>query len=86
MAENLNNEKNELSKNKKTREKLWKLNQKMKQKTGIVNNKNLKTDFDKRDDEIQMLQERILALKEYHEKLTQMIGRANQIQMSKMTN
>lgn len=58
----------------------------MKQKTGIVNNKNLKTDFDKRDGEIKMLEDRILELKEYHGKLTGLIERANQIQMSKMTN
>lgn len=31
---------------------MWKENQKLKQKTGIVNKKSLKTDFDKRDDEI----------------------------------
>jgi hypothetical protein len=58
----------------------------MRQKTGIVNNKSLKTDFDKRDIDIKSLEERINALKDYHSQLTQMIERANQIQMSKMTN
>jgi hypothetical protein len=50
----LNNEKTELSRLKKNREGLWKENQKLKQKTGIVNKKSLKTDFDKRDEEIKM--------------------------------
>ena len=38
----------------------------MKQKTGIVNNKNLKTDFEKRDDEIKYFEDKINGMKEYH--------------------
>lgn len=71
---------------KKNREKLWKMNQKLRQETGIVNNKSLKTDFDKRDFEIKDLQERIETLKEYHNRLHYVIERAQQVQMSKMTN
>jgi len=58
----LNDEKTDLSKLKKNRESLWKENQKLKQKTGIVNKKSLKTDYDKRDDEIKDLSDRIVAL------------------------
>ena len=65
----MNGEKNDLSRMKKNREKLWKMNQKLRQETGIVNNKSLKTDFDKRDYEIKDLQERIESLKEYHIRL-----------------
>lgn len=86
LADSLNGEKNELSKFKKTREKEWKKNQKMRQKTGIVNNKSLKTDFEKREIEKADLEARIMALKDYHANLTILIERANQIQMSKMTN
>lgn len=82
----LNDEKTDLSKLKKNRESLWKENQKLKQKTGIVNKKSLKTDYDKRDDEIKDLSDRIVALQQYHAKLTKIIERANQIQQSRMTN
>mmetsp|Transcript_1740 Transcript_1740/g.1667 ORF Transcript_1740/g.1667 Transcript_1740/m.1667 type:complete len:84 (+) Transcript_1740:142-393(+) len=82
----LNGEKTDLSKHKKKREQLQKENQKMKQKTGIVNNKSLKTDFEKREIEKTMLEENIISLKDYHAQLTQLIERANQVQMSKMTN
>lgn len=59
LNEILNNEKTELSRLKKSRESLWKENQKLKQKTGIVNKKSLKTDYDKRDDDIRDQSERI---------------------------
>lgn len=77
LNEDLNNEKTELSKQKKLRESLWKENQKLKQKTGIVNKKSLKTDYDKRADEITNLGARIEALQEYHSDLTKIIVRAN---------
>lgn len=70
LADHLNAEKNSLSWKKKERERLWKENQKMRQKTGIVNNKSLKTDFDKRDIDIKSLEERINAMKDYHSQLT----------------
>lgn len=57
----LNNEKTTLNNMKKQRESELKTNQKLRQKTGIVNKKCLKTDFDKRDDEIQMLTQKIKA-------------------------
>ena len=65
---------------------MWKENQKLKQKTGIVNKKSLKTDYDKRDEDIKNQSERIMQLQEYHARLTKIIERANQIQMSRMTN
>ena len=86
LNEILNNEKTELSKLKKNRESLWKENQKLKQKTGIVNKKSLKTDYDKRDDDIRDQSDRIKQLQEYHQRLTKIIERANIIQMSRMTN
>ena len=64
---------------------MWKENQKLRQKTGIVNKKSLKTDYDKRDESIKNLSESIIALQEYHAQLTKIIERANQIQMAKMT-
>jgi hypothetical protein len=82
----LNNEKTELSRLKKNRESLWKENQKLRQKTGIVNKKSLKTDYDKRDEDIKSQSQRIISLQEYHSQLTKIIERANQIQMAKMTN
>ena len=86
LNEILNNEKTELSRLKKNRESLWKENQKLKQKTGIVNKKSLKTDYDKRDDDIRDQSDRIKQLQEYHQRLTKIIERANIIQMSRMTN
>ena len=71
---------------KKDREVLQKENQKLKQATGIVNKKSLKTDYDRREEEIRSLSERIIALEEYHSQLTQVIERANQIQMAKITH
>ncbi len=71
---------------KKEREVLQKENQKLRQQTGIVNKKSLKTDFDRRAEEIQSLSERIIGLEDYHSTLTKIINRANQIQMAKMTN
>ena len=71
---------------KKEREQLQKDNQKLRQITGIVNNQSLKSDFDKREEEIRSLSERIIGLEEYHSRLTKTIERANQVQMAKMTN
>lgn len=82
----LNSEKTALSNMKKEREGLQKENQKLKQQTGIVNKKSLKTDYDNREEEIRSLSERIIGLEEYHSRLTKIIERANQVQMAKMTN
>jgi uncharacterized protein (DUF3084 family) len=71
---------------KKDREVLQKENQKLKQATGIVNKKSLKTDYDRREEEIRSLSERIIGLEEYHSQLTQVIERANHIQMAKITH
>ena len=62
------------------------MNQKLRQETGIVNNKSLKTDYVRRESEIAELEDRIVQLKNYHGNLTGIIERAQQIQMSKMTN
>ncbi len=51
-----------------------------------MNKKSLKTDYDRRAEEIQSLSERIIGLEEYHSTLTKVIERANQVQMAKMTN
>ena len=58
----------------------------MRQKTGIVNNKQLKKDYDNREVVKRVLEDKINKLKDYHGQLTELIERANQIQMSKMTN
>ncbi len=63
---------------------MQKENQKLRQQTGIVNKKSLKTDHDKRMQEIDSLTERIIGLEEYHSRLTKIIERANQVQMAKM--
>lgn len=86
LNDQLNEEKKSLSYMKKDREVLQKENQKLKQQTGIVNKKSLKTDYDNREDEIRSLSERIIGLEEYHSRLTKIIERANQVQMAKMTN
>lgn len=52
LADKLNNDKNEQSKLKKQREKLQKINLKLKQQTGIVNNQELQRDFDERKKKI----------------------------------
>ena len=75
----MNKEKNELSRQKKLREEKWKENQRLRQQTGIVNNKSLKQDYDKRESEIEGLKRRIENLKLYHLKLTGYIERAQQI-------
>jgi hypothetical protein len=62
----LNIEKSQLSKAKKDREETWKENQKLRQQTGIVNNKSLKTDYDKRENEISYLNQKVVALQNYH--------------------
>ena len=74
-----------LSRMKKDREVLGKENQKLRQQTGIVNKKSLKTDYDRREDEIRSLSERIIGLEEYHSRLTKVIEQANQLQMAKMS-
>ncbi len=86
MNDKLNEDKISLSKMKKEREVLQKENQKLRQQTGIVNKKSLKTDYDRRAEEIQSVSERIIGLEEYHSRLTKVIERANQVQMAKMTN
>jgi len=77
----LNNEKNEQSKLKKNREKLLKQNQKLKQQTGIVNKKELKQDYDKREKEITELQEKIKMLEAKHGQLDHIINQATEQQM-----
>ena len=86
LNDKLNDDKISLSKMKKEREVLQKENQKLRQQTGIVNKKSLKTDYDRRSEEIQSLSERIIGLEEYHSRLTKVIEQANQVQMAKMTN
>jgi hypothetical protein len=86
LNDKLNEDKISLSKMKKEREFLQKENQKLRQQTGIVNKKSLKTDYDRRAEEIQSVSERIIGLEEYHSRLTKVIERANQVQMAKMTN
>lgn len=86
LNDKLNEDKISLSKMKKEREVLQKENQKLRQQTGIVNKKSLKTDYDRRSEEIQSLSERIIGLEEYHSRLTKVIEQANQVQMAKMTN
>jgi len=85
LNDKLNDEKISLSKMKKDREVLSKENQKLRQQTGIVNKKSLKTDYDRREEEIRSLSERIIGLEEYHSRLTKIIERANQVQMAKMS-
>ena len=71
---------------KKTREKLLRINQKLRQQTGIVNKKELKQDYDARDFEINDQQELIKTLQNKHSKLTRVIEQATEYQMKKMTN
>jgi predicted nucleic acid-binding Zn-ribbon protein len=52
LNDKLNEDKISLSKMKKEREVLQKENQKLRQQTGIVNKKSLKTDYDRRAEEI----------------------------------
>jgi predicted nucleic acid-binding Zn-ribbon protein len=52
LNDKLNDDKISLSKMKKEREVLQKENQKLRQQTGIVNKKSLKTDYDRRSEEI----------------------------------
>lgn len=85
LNDQLNDEKIQLSRMKKDREVLQKENQKLRQQTGIVNKKSLKTDYDRREDEIRSLSERIVGLEEYHSNLSSIIERANQLQMAKMS-
>ena len=86
LVDQLNEEKISLSKMKKDREVLQKENQKLRQETGIVNKKSLKTDYDRREDEIRSLSAKIIGLEEYHSRLTKIIERANQVQMTRMAN
>lgn len=64
LNDTLNDEKIALSKMKKDRAVLEKENQKLRQQTGIVNKKSLKTDYDLREEEIRSLSERIIGLEE----------------------
>ena len=68
--------KNKLSELKKRREKLQKLNQKLKQKTGIVSQSSLKKDFDRRTVELKSIEADIVALKEKHAGLLMIIQEA----------
>jgi len=86
INDDLNEEKIALSKMKKEHQVLQKVNQKLQQQTGIVNKKELRVDFDNREEEIKSLSDRIIGLEEYHSRLTKIIERANQVQMAKMTN
>uniref|UniRef100_A0A7S3CLM4 CCDC113/CCDC96 coiled-coil domain-containing protein n=1 Tax=Strombidium rassoulzadegani TaxID=1082188 RepID=A0A7S3CLM4_9SPIT len=81
IIEQLNNEKNEQSRLKKNREKLQKLNQRLKQQTGIVNKKELKEDYDRRDKEKLELLDKIKQLQNKHANLTRIINQASDIQM-----
>jgi len=63
-----------------------KINLKLKQQTGIVNNKELSVDFEKRAIEINNLEEKIKILQVQHSRLTRVIEQANEIQMKKMGN
>jgi len=59
INETLNTDKNEQSKLKKNREKLLKINLKLKQDTGIVSKTELKDDYTRRDKNIVFLQDKI---------------------------
>ncbi|TNV83379.1 hypothetical protein FGO68_gene100 [Halteria grandinella] len=83
LNDELNDEKIMLSKMKKDREVLGKENQKLRQQTGIVNKKSLKTDYDHREEEIRSLSERIIGLEEYHSRLYKVIDNAEQLQLTK---
>jgi DNA repair exonuclease SbcCD ATPase subunit len=83
IEQDLKKEKNDLSSLKEKREDWRKKNQRLKQETGIVNDKFLKEDFDMRKDEISLLTKDIEQLKKHHEQLTQIIEKANMIELSK---
>jgi hypothetical protein len=83
LNDELNDEKIMLSRMKKDREVLGKENQKLRQQTGIVNKKSLKTDYDHREEEIRSLSERIIGLEEYHSRLYKVIDNAEQMQLTK---
>ena len=80
MNEDLNKEKNTLSKQKKEREEKLKENLRLKQQTGIVENKSLKADYNNREKEVEYMEAHMITLKRYHQRLTQYIERAQQIQ------
>ena len=65
---------------------MLKTNQKLRQQTGIVNKKELKTDFERRDAEITQLEENIRILQVKHQRLTNIIEQANDIQVRNMNN
>lgn len=77
-------EKNNQNKQKKARDALLRLNQKLRQQTGIVNKKELKDDYDARGDEIEQLKLKEKQLKEKHARLTRIIERAQEVTMKKM--
>ena len=72
--------KNKLSELKKKREKLQKQNQKLKQKTGIVSQTSLKKDFERRTEELKVVEADIVALKERHAMLLSIIQEAKNIE------
>ena len=86
LTASLTSEKLEQSRLKVHRESIMKINLKLKQQTGIVNNKELSVDFDKRAIEITNLEEKIKILQVQHSRLTRVIEQANEIQMKKMGN
>jgi hypothetical protein len=73
--------KDQLSKQKKKRETLWKENQKLKQQTGIFNNQSLKMDYQNREAEISVLETGIITLKNKHARLTELVKRAEAVKM-----
>jgi len=75
----LNIDKNEQSKLKKNREKLLKINLKLKQDTGIVSKSELKDDYQRRDGQIVEIQEKIKYLQAKHMNLSAIIEQANDI-------
>jgi cell fate (sporulation/competence/biofilm development) regulator YlbF (YheA/YmcA/DUF963 family) len=86
LQEQLNTDKNEQSRLKKNREKLLKINLKLKQDTGIVSKTELKDDYTKRDADIINLQDKIKTLKAQHQNLSAIIEQATEIQMKNMGN
>ena len=73
LAVELTEVKNRLSALKKKRENFHKANMKLKQKTGIVSQKSLKTDFEARTEELKGLEADIVGLKEMHAGLLSII-------------
>ena len=81
LSKQLNKYKNQLSELKKKREMQRKVNQKLKQQTGIVNDKWLTQDYNERQETVKQLRSEIEQLKAHHEHLTSIIEEANRAQM-----